>query len=196
MANTDLIKAIRARTSLSFKDITKAIEALQTEDQDKIIAHLREQGTLKAQARADRQTSQGGIFSYVHDGKIAVLVEVKCETDFVARSNTFQTLGNDIALHIVANQPKFVSEDQVDTDFINKELEIAKEQLKNQGKSDEMIEKILAGKKNSIQKDFSLLSQPFLKDTSLTVSQLVIACSQETGEKIEVTRFVLYTLNS
>lgn len=196
MANTDLIKAIRARTSLSFKDITKAIDAVGNENEDEIISYLREQGTLKAAARADRETSQGGIFSYVHDGKIAVLVEVKCESDFVARSDVFQTLGNDLALHIVANQPKFVSEDQVDQEFIKKELEIATEQLRLQGKPEDMIEKILGGKKNSIQKDFSLLSQPFLKDTSRSVQEIVTGCSQETGEKIQVTRFTVFCLNS
>jgi elongation factor Ts len=196
MANTDLIKSIRARTSLSFKDIAKAIDSLQTEDEDKIIAHLREQGVLKAQARQDRETKQGGIFSYVHDGKLGVMVEIKCETDFVSRGDSFKNMGNDLALHIAANQPKFVNEDDVDQEFINSEIEIAREQLINQGKPADMLEKILEGKKGSIVKDFSLLSQPFLKDPNIKVSDYIANVSQETGEKIAVTRFVVYSLNS
>ena len=196
MANTDLIKSIRARTSLSFKDIQKAIDALKTEDEDKIINYMREQGVLKAQARQDRETNQGGIFSYIHDSKLGVMVEILCETDFVSRGDTFKTLGQDIALHIAANQPRFVNESDVDPEFIHNELEIAKVMLREQGKPEEMLDKILDGKKNSIVKEFSLLSQPFLKDPAITVGDKVAHTSQETGEKILVKRFTVFMLNS
>lgn len=196
MANTDLIKSIRARTSLSFKDIQKAIDTLKIEDEDKIINYLREQGVLKAQARQDRETNQGGIFSYVHEGKLGVIVEILCETDFVSRGDTFKELGNDLALHIAANQPRFVNESDVDPEFIHNELEIAKVLLREQGKPENMLDKILEGKKNSIVKDFSLLSQPFLKDQNISVADKVAHVSQETGEKIMVKRFTVYLLNS
>jgi elongation factor Ts len=196
MAIIDLIKSIRSRTNLSYRDIQKAIETLQTEDEDKIIEHLRQQGVLKAQARQDRETNQGGIFSYIHEGRIGVLLEMKCETDFVSRGEAFQGLGNDLCLHIVANQPKAVDESGVDASFIEKELEIAKEQLRGQGKPENMLDKILEGKKSSIVKDFSLLSQPFLREPGISVSEYISRISQETGEKIAVTRFVIFSLNN
>lgn len=196
MSEMELIKSIRARTSLSLSAIKKAIEATQTDDEDKIISYLREQGVLKAAARQDRETNQGAVFSYVHDGRLGVLVEIKCESDFVSRGERFQELGNDIALHIAAYNPKFVSPETVEQEFINKELEIQRELMKNEGKPDSIIDKILEGKKASIEKDFSLLSQPFIKDNTKTVGQIVLEVSQESGEKLEVTRFVVFSLNS
>lgn len=196
MSKIELIKSIRARTSLSFKDIQKAIDALQIEDEDKIIAYLREQGVLKAQARADRETSQGGIFSYIHDSRVGVMVMIKCETDFVSRGDAFKELGNDIALHIAATEVKFIDESEVDQEFIKNELEIAREQLINQGKPENMIDKILDGKRASIVSDYSLLSQPFLKDPSVTVSQKLTQISQETGEKIVIAKFSKFTINN
>lgn len=191
-----LIKSIRARTNLSYKEIQKAIDVLKTDDEDKIIEYLRQQGILKVQARQDKQTNQGMIFSYVHDGRIGVLVEIKCETDFVARGEDFQTLGRDIALHLAANQPRFVSSESVDPEFIQKELEIAREQLRKENKPENIIDKILEGKKAKIIEENTLLSQPFLKNLDITVGELLAQISQKTGEKIAVTRFVIYNLNS
>jgi elongation factor Ts len=196
MSEIELIKSIRNRTSLPLGAIKKAIAELQTEEEEKIIAYLREQGVLKAQARQDRETKQGAIFSYIHEGRVGVLVEVKCESDFVSRGERFKELGNDLALHIAAYNPKFVSPETVDQDFIEKELNIQRELMKNEGKPENIIDKILEGKKASIEKDFSLLSQPFIKDNTKTVGQIVLEVSQETGEKIEVTRFVMFSLNS
>lgn len=196
MSNIELIKAIRFKTGLPFKDIQKAIDALNSSNEDEIITYLREQGILKSQARQDKETNNGGIFSYVHDGRLGVMIEIKCETDFVSRSDVFRELGNDICLHIAAYQPKFISEDQVDDAFIQKELEIARVQLENEGKAGEMIEKILDGKKGKIVKEFSLLSQPFIKNPDITVNEYISQISQSTGEKITFSRFVVYSLNS
>jgi elongation factor Ts len=196
MTDLDLVKKIRNRTNLSYGDIQKAIKKLDSEDEDEIISYLREQGVLKSQARQDRDTNQGGIFSYVHDNKLGVLVEIKCETDFVSRSDVFKDLGLNLALHIAANQPKFVSSDDVDENFIKQELEIARELLINQQKPDNIIDKILEGKKDSIVKEFSLLEQNYLKDPSISVKSLITHISQETGEKILVSRFAIYSLNS
>jgi elongation factor Ts len=192
----DLLKSIRNRTNLSYGAINKAIKELNTDDEDKIINYLREQGVLKAAAREGRDTNQGGIYSYVHEAKLGVLVEINCETDFVSRSDAFKQFGNDICLHIAANGPKFVSEAEVSQEFIDNEVAIAREQLINQGKPENMLEKILEGKKSSIVKEFSLLSQPFLKNNDLTVAEYMSQISQETGEKIQIKRFTVFALNA
>ena len=195
MSNLDLIKNIRNKTSLPLKDIVKAIEATGAEDEDQIITYLREQGVLKQQSKEGRETSQGGIFSYVHDGRIGVLLEIKCETDFVSLSSTFQELGSDLTLHIAAYRPKFVSSSEVDQNFIEKELEIAKQQLLNEGKPEDKIEMILQGKQKKILEENSLLSQPFLKNPELSVNDVINQTIQKTSENIKVTRFSVFSLN-
>lgn len=194
MSNIELIKSIRNKTGLPLKDISKAIEILGVVDEDKIITYLREQGVLKQQARQDRTTTNGSIFAYVHSGRIGVLVELRCETDFVARSAAFQELGNDLAMHIAAFQPKFLTPEQVDSEFLNKELAIARKQLEAEGKPKDKIELILQGKQKKIAEENSLLTQPFLKDSTITVAQKIVEITQVTGEKIEVNRFVVFTL--
>jgi elongation factor Ts len=194
MSNIELIKSIRNKTGLPLKDISKAIEILGVVDEDKIITYLREQGVLKQQARQDRNTTNGSIFAYVHSGRIGVLVELRCETDFVARSAAFQELGNDLAMHIAAFQPKFLTPEQVDSEFLNKELAIARKQLEAEGKPKDKIELILQGKQKKIAEENSLLTQPFLKDSTITVAQKIVEITQVTGEKIEVNRFVVFTL--
>lgn len=194
MANIELIKEIREETNLSFSDIKKAIDELKTENKEEIIKYLREQGALKAQKRQDRQTTEGGIFTYVHEGRIGAMVEIKCETDFVARSDDFKALGEELTLHLAANQPKFLSEEDVDQKFIKSELEIARTQLLDEGKPEDKIEMILQGKKNKICQEVSLLTQPLMTDPKKTVQDLVNEVGQKTGEKIEVSRFTIYTL--
>jgi elongation factor Ts len=196
MTNIEIIKSIRFKTGLSLKEISKAVESLNITDEDSIIKHLREQGVLKAQARGDRETSNGGVFSYIHDSKIGVMIEIKCETDFVARGELFRELGQDLCLHIAAYQPKFLSEDQLDISFIESEVEVAREQLLNEGKSAEMIEKILSGKKQKIIKENTFLNQPFIKNQDISVNEYILQFSQSTGEKIEISRFVVYSLNN
>ena len=194
MSNIELIKSIRNKTGLPLKDISKAIEILGVVDEDKIITYLREQGVLKQQARQDRTTTNGSIFAYVHSGRIGVLVELRCETDFVARSAAFQELGNDLAMHIAAFQPKFLTPEQADSEFLNKELDIARKQLEAEGKPEDKIELILQGKQKKIAEENSLLTQPFLKDPKITVAQKIVEITQVTGEKIEVNRFVVFRL--
>lgn len=196
MSNLQIIKDIRAKTGLPLKDISKAVEAVGADDEQKIITYLREQGVLKQQARQDRQTANGSIFAYVHEGRLGVLLELRCETDFVARSATFQELGNDLALHIAAFQPKFVSPEDVSQEFIDSELAIARKQLEAEGKPAELVEKILVGKKKKICEEFALLTQSFVKNTDLTVSQVITQATQTTGEKIEVAKFTIFSLNS
>lgn len=192
----DIIKSIRERTGLSLNEIRKAVTAMLGQTEDQIIEHLRKQGILKQQAKQDREVSNGGIFSYVHEQKLGVLVEIKCETDFVARSNSFQSLGADLTLHIAAYQPKFTKPEEVDQDFVNKELEISREQLKGEGKPESIIEKILDGKKSKLLNENSLLTQAFIKDSNITVNERISQTIQETGENITISRFVIFSLNS
>jgi len=194
MSNIKVIKSIRAKTSLSFKDIKKAVEKLNTSDEDKIIKHLREQGSLKMEKRQDRQTSEGFIFTYVHEGRVGVMLEIRSETDFVSRGEAFQQLGKDVALHIAAMQPKFIKAEEMDAEFVKKEMEIAKVLLEKEGKPAEIIDKILAGKERKLAQEVCLLEQSFLKDTKITVEQYLMQVSQTVGEKLEITRFTTYTL--
>jgi elongation factor Ts len=190
----EIIKSIRNKTGLSFKDIKKAVEELKTTDEDAIITSLRKQGMLKTQSRQDRSTDNGGIFTYSHDGRLGAMVEIKCETDFVARSDSFKTLGQDLCLHVVAYQPQAVDADGISSEFIEKEIEIARTQLENEGKDASKIDMILEGKKKKILSESTLLSQNFLKDPTHTVEEHIASVAQTTGEKIVVTRFVLYSL--
>jgi len=191
----ELIKQIRQMTVLPLKDIQKAIEAVGTGDTNLIITYLREQGVLKQQSRNDRDTNNGAIFSYVHEGRVGAMLVLKCETDFVARSDDFLQLGNDLALHIAAFQPRYVSADMVDEEYINSELAIARVQLENEGKPADKIEMILEGKRKKISEESALMSQSFIRSDDMTVSEAITQVVQKTGENINVDKFVVYTLN-
>jgi elongation factor Ts len=195
MANIDLIKTIRYKTNLSFKDINNAIAELNTDNEAEIIAYLKKQGVLKSAAKQGREASNGSIFTYTHEMRIGVILELKCESDFVARGEDFQTLGNDLLLHIAAYQPKFINEEEVSPEFVNSELEITKSKMLDEGKEAAMIEKILEGKKAKIAKEVSLKSQDFLKDPSITVAEYIGQVIAKTGENIQLTRFAIYNLN-
>lgn len=195
MANIDLIKTIRYKTNLSFKDINNAIAELNTDNEAEIIAYLKKQGVLKSAAKQGREASNGSIFTYTHEMRIGVILELKCESDFVARGSDFQTLGNDILLHIAAYQPKFIADTEVSPEFISNELEITKAKMLEEGKDAAMIEKILEGKKAKLAKEVSLLSQPFLKDPSISVAEYIGQIIAKTGENIQLPRFAIYNLN-
>jgi elongation factor Ts len=195
MANIDLIKTIRYKTNLSFKDINNAIAELNTDNEAEIIAYLKKQGVLKSAAKQGREATNGSIFTYTHEMRIGVILELKCESDFVARGSDFQTLGNDILLHIAAYQPKFIADTEVSPEFISNELEITKAKMIDEGKDSAMIEKILEGKKAKLAKEVSLLSQPFLKDPSITVAEYIGQIIAKTGENIQLTRFSIFNLN-
>lgn len=191
MSNIELVKKIREATGLPFKDIQKAIAEIG-EDRDAVIDHLRKQGALKAQARGDRETGEGFIFSYIHGGKIGAMIEIRCETDFVARSEDFQTLGKNLCIHAVSFSPKFLSENNFDEAFVEKELEIARAQLANEGKTGDIVEKILEGKKAKVIKEFAFMSQPWIMDNGISVQDAINAVIQKTGENIQVTKFVVF----
>lgn len=194
MSQIEVIKKIREMTGLSLKDIKAAVEKLNTEDEDKIITYLREQGALKISGRQDRQTGQGRIFTYVHEGRIGVMIELRCETDFVSRGDVFKQYGNDICLHVAAMQPMFLKTDDVHQEFVDKEMDIAKKLLLDEGKPADKIDMILGNKMNKIKEEVSLLAQAFFKDAKKTVQDIVNELSQATGEKVELTRFTIYKI--
>ncbi|OGB86160.1 elongation factor Ts [candidate division TM6 bacterium RIFCSPHIGHO2_12_FULL_38_8] len=188
------IQKLRNITGLGMLDCKKALEEAQG-DIEKAIDLLRKRGAALADKRADKETSQGIIVSYMHPGdQIGVLVEVNCETDFVARTEDIKIFAKDIAMHIAASKPLCVSPDQVDQAYLAKEKEIAIEQLKTQGKPANMIEKIIEGKMSKIAAEVSLLKQPFVKDEKKTIEDLIKEVSAKTGENIKIKRFARFEI--
>jgi elongation factor Ts len=188
------VAELRARTGAGMMDCKKALEDTKG-DLDKAVELLRSKGAAKADKRAGRTAREGVIGSYFHhNGKIAVLVELNCETDFVARTDDFQQLGKSLAEHIAAAAPIAVDKDQVPQDKVESERRIFHEQVRASGKPENMIEKIVEGKVQAYYKDVALMHQEWVRDTSKTIGDLVKEVSAKTGENIQVRRFVRYQL--
>jgi elongation factor Ts len=188
------VAALRERTGAGMMDCKKALDETNG-DVDKAVELLRSKGSAKADKRAGRQTKEGMIASYIHhNGKIAVLAELNCETDFVARTDDFQQLGKWIAEHIAAAAPIAVDKDQVPAEKIESERRIFHEQVRASGKPENMIEKIVEGKVQAFYKDVALMHQEWVRDGSKTIGDLVKEVSAKTGENIQVRRFVRYQL--
>jgi elongation factor Ts len=188
------VAALRERTGAGMMDCKKALEETSG-NLDKAVELLRSKGAAKADKRAGRQTKEGMIANYIHhNGKIAVLVELNCETDFVARTDDFQQLGKSIAEHIAAAAPIAVDKDQVPQDKIDSERRIFVEQVKADGKPEHMIDKIVEGKIQAFYKDVALLHQAWVRDPKKTIGDLVKETSAKTGENVQVRRFVRYQL--
>jgi elongation factor Ts len=188
------VAALRERTGAGMMDCKKALEETSG-NLDKAVELLRSKGAAKADKRAGRQTKEGMIANYVHhNGKIAVLVEINCETDFVARTEDFQQLGKYIAEHVAAAAPIAVDKDQVPQDKIESERRIFVEQVKAEGKPEHMIDKIVEGKVQAYYKDVALLHQAWVRDPKKTIGDLVKETSAKTGENVQVRRFVRYQL--
>ena len=185
---------LRARTGAGMMDCKKALEETSG-DMDKAVELLRSKGAAKAEKRSGRQTKEGMIGSYIHhNGKIAVLVEINCETDFVARTEDFQQLGKYLAEHIAAAAPLAIDKDQVPPEKVESERRIFVEQVKAEGKPDHMIDKIVEGKIQAFYKDVALLHQAWVREPKKTVGDLVKEVSAKTGENVQVRRFVRYQL--
>ena len=188
------VAALRERTGAGMMDCKKALEETNG-DLDKAVELLRSKGAAKAEKRAGRQTKEGMIGSYIHhNGKIAVLVEINCETDFVARTEDFQQLGKYLAEHIAAAAPLAIDKDQVPQEKVDSERRIFVEQVKAEGKPDHMIEKIVEGKVQAFYKDVALMHQAWVRDPKKTIGDLVKEVSAKTGENVQVRRFVRYQL--
>ncbi len=189
---TALVKELRERTQAGMLDCKKAL--VQNDgDMDKAIAYLREKGLAAAAKKAGRIAAEGAVDSYIHmGGKIGVLVEVNCETDFVAKTDTFKNLCHDIALQIAAANPLYVSREEVPAAVLENEKEILRTQALNEGKPEKIIERMVEGRIEKYYKDFCLVDQPFVKNPDITVATLVNEATLASGEKISIRRFVRY----
>jgi elongation factor Ts len=185
------VMALRKRTGAPMMDCKAALKTTEG-DMDKAVEELRKKGLQTADKKAGREATEGTVFSYSHhNGKLGVLVEVACETDFVARNEEFQQFGRDLCLHITAMNPRFLSRDQVDEAAIADEKRILNEQARETmaGKPDEVIEKVIEGRLGKFFADQCLLEQPWVRDDKQTVEQVCRTLSGKTGEKLEVRHF-------
>ena len=182
----ELIKKIRERTGAGVVAVKKALDEAGG-DEEKCIELLRKAGQSKAAKKAERTAREGIVISYVHsNNRVAAMVKLLCETDFVARNEEFQQLGKDIAMHIAAMNPKFVKPEDVSAEIIEKEKEIWRAQLANEGKPAEMMEKIMAGKEKKFREEAALLTQAFVKNPEITVGELIVEKIGKIGENIQV----------
>ena len=188
------VKELREKTGAGMMDCKKAL-AEAGGDFGKAEEVLRKKGLASAAKKAGRIASEGAVGSYVHmGGKIGVLVEVNCETDFVARNEAFQALVKDVAMQIAATAPQWVRREEVPAEVVAKELEIAKAQMREQKKPEAMIEKIAQGKVDKFYKETCLLEQPFVKDDKKSVQEMINDQVAKIGENIQVRRFARFVL--
>ena len=186
------VKKLRDMTSAGMMDCKKALEETGG-DIEKAVDLLRAKGAAKAAKRADKSANEGTIGSYVHfDDRTAVIVELNCETDFVANTDDFKGLAKDVALHIASSAPLAVSKDEIPAEVVERERKVFLETVKEEGKPEAIWDKIVDGKLQKFFKESTLLAQPFVKDPDKTVEQLITEVSAKTGEKIEVARFARF----
>jgi len=189
-----MVKELRERTSAPMMDCKAALDEADG-DGEKAVEILRKKGIASAAKKAGRIAAEGAVGSYIHaGGKIGVLVEVNCETDFVARTEEFQELVKDIAMHIAAAEPRFLERDEVTPADLEKEREIYREQALASGKPPAVVDRIVEGKLSKFYSENVLLEQPFIKDTDTTIGELITAKVAKIGENIRVRRFVRYGL--
>jgi elongation factor Ts len=183
------VKILRDRTGAGMMDCKRAL--VETDgDMEAAVDLLRAKGAAKAAKRSEKAANEGTIGSYVHfDNRTAVIVELNCETDFVANTDDFKALAKDIALHIASMNPVAVSSADIDEAVIERERKVYIEQAKEEGKPEEIAVKMVEGRLKKFFKESTLLAQPFVKDTDVTVEELITATAAKTGEKIEVARF-------
>ena len=188
------VKTLRERTGAGMMEC-KAALGESGGDMEKAIDILRAKGAAKAAKRAERETKEGAVGSYIHmGGRIGVLLELGCETDFVARNDQFQQLVRDIAMHIAAAAPVAIRREDFPAELVERERGVYREQMRESGKPEAIWDKIVDGKLEKFYAESALLEQPFVKNPDITVGQLVTEASSKTGEKIEVRRFTRYAL--
>jgi len=188
------VAKLRAQTGVGMMECKKALTDANG-DFEKAVVLLRERGLKAVDKKQGRIASEGLVASYIHmGGRIGVLVEVNCETDFVAKSDDFQTLVRDIAMQIAAANPKYVREEEVDASELEKEKEILRAQAINEGKPAQIVEKMIEGRIKKYYEEVCLLNQPFVKDPSMTIAGLLTEATLKIGEKLSIRRFVRYEL--
>lgn len=191
-----LVSELRARTSVGMMDCKKALVECGG-DIDKAVDFLREKGLAKAAKKADRNASQGMVFSYIHsNAKLGVLVELNCETDFVARTEEFQTLGHEIAMQIAAANPTYILPEDVPADVIAHEVEVIKAQALEEGKPEKMLDKIAEGRINKFYEDNCLLEQKYIRDPDKKIKDLLIENIAKIGENMKVRRFSRFIIEA
>jgi elongation factor Ts len=188
------VQELRRRTGAGMMECKRALEETAG-DIEKAVEYLRTKGIAKAEKRAGRTTSEGVITSYIHPpGKIGVLVELNCETDFVARTDDFKTLAREIAMHIASAAPLAVDKVGLPADAVERERRIAEEQVRASGKPDHLVSKIVDGKLEAFYKQVALLSQPWIREDKKTIGDLVKEASSKLGENVQVRRFVRFQM--
>lgn len=189
-----LVKELRERTGAGMMDCKKALAATEG-NMDKAIDFLREKGLAAAAKKAGRIAAEGLVESYIHGGgRIGVLVEVNCETDFVAKTDAFKTLVKDIAMHIAAANPSYLRREEVPAAELEHEKMVLSEQARNEGKPEKIIEKMVTGRIEKYYKEVCLLEQPFVKDPDKTINDLITESIAKIGENIAIRRFTRYQL--
>ncbi|MBA4312767.1 MAG: translation elongation factor Ts [Chlorobiaceae bacterium] len=191
---SEQVKLLRDKTGAGMMDCKKAL-AESNGDMDKAIDYLRKKGAATAEKRADRATNQGVIESYIHaGGRIGTMVEVNCETDFVAKTDDFKAFARELAMQIAAMNPLYVSREDVSKDMIEHELEIYRTQAKNEKKPDQVVNRIAEGKLEKYYQEFCLTEQIYIKDSGKTIKDLILDLMAKTGEKITIRRFKRFHL--
>jgi len=189
-----MVKQLRDQTGAGMMECKAALTEANG-DMEEAVTLLRKRGLAQAAKRAGRATAQGVIGSYIHmGGRIGVLIEVNCESDFVARTDDFSNLVKEVAMHIAAADPKWVRREEVPAEAIEKEKAIYRAQMENSGKPANVLDKIIEGKLGSFYSQFVLLDQPSIRDGSMTVAQVVAQATAKTGENIQISRFVRYRM--
>jgi elongation factor Ts len=191
--SASLVKELREKTGVGFMECKSALQEANG-DMDAAVTILRKRGLASLAKKSGRETKDGIIGTYVHNGKIGVLIELNCETDFVARNPDFQTLAKDLAMHVAASDPRFVSKEDVTEDVLSGEREIFAEQARATGKSENVVGKIVEGRISKFYSETCLLEQPFVKEPSISVREHIASHIQKIGENIQVRRFVRYKL--
>jgi elongation factor Ts len=189
-----LVNELRQRTGIGMMDCKKALQESKG-DINEAITILRKKGYARAKDKMSREASEGIVGSYIHmNNKLGVLVEVNCESDFVARTEDFQQLVKDIAMHIAAANPKYLSLEDVPEDILEQEKEIIREQFKDSNKPPEIIDKIVTGKLGKFYSEVCLLDQPFIKDDKVSITKHIASYIAKLGENIKVQRFARFAL--
>lgn len=193
MVSAKMVKELREKTGAGMMDCKKALTKTDG-NIEKAIEYLREKGLSAAAKKSDRIAAEGLVDSYIHGSKIGVLVEVNCETDFVAKNTEFQQMVKDIAMHIAAANPQFIAREEVPQEVIEKEKQILLAQAINEGKPANIAEKMVVGRVDKYYKEICLLEQPFVKNPDLTIQELLNEKIAKIGEKMTVRRFTRYIL--
>jgi elongation factor Ts len=188
------VNELRQRTGIGMMDCKKALQETDG-DIEKAIVYLRKKGFDRAKEKMERETTEGVVGSYIHsDNKLGVLVEVNCESDFVARNEEFQKLVKNIAMHIAAADPKYVNSEEIPEDVIEKEKEIILEQFKDSKKPPEILDRIVQGKLKKFYSEVCLWNQPYIRDDKITIEELVSSYITKFGENIQVKRFARFSI--